>query len=74
MLQVDTNPTIDVLLQVGAVSEQVLVEANAAQVETRTTDAQAGSRWRKWCQGQETRCSIGPVIRRSGRSPRSLLR
>jgi hypothetical protein len=37
ILQVDTNPTIDVILQVGAVSEQVLVEANAAQVETRTT-------------------------------------
>ncbi|PWU05119.1 MAG: hypothetical protein C5B51_15370 [Terriglobia bacterium] len=37
VLQVDTNPTIDVGLQVGAVSEQVTVEANAAQVETRTT-------------------------------------
>ena len=37
VLQVDTNPTIDVSLQVGAVSEQVVVEANAAQVETRTT-------------------------------------
>jgi hypothetical protein len=37
VLQVDTNPTIDVVLQVGAVSEQVIVEANAVQVETRTT-------------------------------------
>src|SRR5690242_12907790 len=37
VLQVDTNPTIDVLMQVGAVSEQVIVEANATQVETRTT-------------------------------------
>src|SRR5690348_14405912 len=37
VLQVDTNPTLDVILQVGAVSEQVVVEANATQVETRTT-------------------------------------
>jgi hypothetical protein len=37
VLQVDTNPNIDVPLQVGAVSEQVIVEASAAQVETRTT-------------------------------------
>src|SRR5579871_1524738 len=37
VLQVDSSPTIDVSLQVGAVSEQVTVEAGAAQVETRTT-------------------------------------
>ena len=37
VLQVDTNPTIDVSLQVGSVSEQVTVEANAVQVETRTS-------------------------------------
>jgi hypothetical protein len=37
VLQVDTNPTVDVSLQVGAVSEQVTVEAGAAQVETRNT-------------------------------------
>jgi hypothetical protein len=37
VLQVDTQPTIDVSMKVGAVSEQVTVEANAAQVETRTT-------------------------------------
>src|SRR5579871_1317837 len=37
VLQVDTNPTVDVSLQVGAVSEQVTVEAGAAQVETRST-------------------------------------
>ena len=37
VLQVDTNPNIDVTLKVGAVSEQVIVEANAAQVETHTT-------------------------------------
>src|SRR5579871_3747666 len=37
VLQVDTNPTVDVALQLGAVSEQVTVEAGAAQVETRTT-------------------------------------
>ena len=36
VLQVDTNPTVNVSLRVGAVSEQVTVEANAAQVETRT--------------------------------------
>jgi hypothetical protein len=37
VLQVDTNPAVDVSMKVGAVSEQVTVEANAAQVETRTT-------------------------------------
>ena len=37
VLQVDTNPTVDVAMRVGAVSEQVTVEAGAAQVETRTT-------------------------------------
>jgi hypothetical protein len=36
VLQVETNPTVDVSMRVGAVSEQVTVEANAAQVETRT--------------------------------------
>src|SRR5712691_2787177 len=37
VLEVDTNPTVDVSLKVGAVTEQVTVEASAAQVETRTT-------------------------------------
>ncbi|MBV9401587.1 MAG: TonB-dependent receptor [Bryobacterales bacterium] len=37
VLQVATNPTIDVQLRVGAVSERVQVEANAAQVELQTT-------------------------------------
>jgi hypothetical protein len=37
VLQVDSNPTVNVSLQVGAVTEQVTVEAGAAQVETRTT-------------------------------------
>ncbi len=37
VLQVDTNPTIDINMKVGAVSEQVTVEAGAAQVETTTT-------------------------------------
>jgi hypothetical protein len=37
ILQVDTNPTIDVALKVGSVSEQVLVEAAAAMVETQST-------------------------------------
>lgn len=37
VLQVASNPTIDVTLKVGAVSEQVQVEANAALVETERT-------------------------------------
>src|SRR6516164_8427685 len=37
VLQVDTNPTVDISLRVGAVNEQVTVEAVALQVETRTT-------------------------------------
>src|SRR5580692_3197948 len=36
-LQVDANPTIDIILKVGAVTEQVQVEADAALVETRAT-------------------------------------
>jgi hypothetical protein len=36
-LQVDSNPTIDIALKIGAVSEKVTVEANAAQVETHST-------------------------------------
>jgi hypothetical protein len=34
VLQVNTSPTIDIDMKVGAVSEQVTVEAGAAQVET----------------------------------------
>jgi len=37
VLQVATNPTVDVALKVGAVSDQVQVEANAALVETQAT-------------------------------------
>src|SRR5579863_6660292 len=37
ILQVATNPTIDVALKVGNVSEQVHVEANATLVETEAT-------------------------------------
>ena len=37
ILQVDTNPTIDVALKVGSVNEQVVVEAAAAMVETQST-------------------------------------
>ena len=37
VLQVDTNPAIDVSLKVGSVSEQVNVEAAAAMVETQST-------------------------------------
>jgi len=37
VLQVAVNPTIDVALKVGAVSEEVQVEANATQVETQAT-------------------------------------
>ena len=36
VLQVNTNPEIDVTLQVGAVSESISVEANTAMVETHT--------------------------------------
>jgi len=37
ILQVAVSPTIDVALKVGAVSDQVQVEANATQVETQAT-------------------------------------
>lgn len=37
ILQVASNPTVDVPLKVGAVSEQVSVEANGAMVETQAT-------------------------------------
>jgi hypothetical protein len=37
VLQVDTTPTVDIAMRVGAVNEQVTVEAVALQVETRTT-------------------------------------
>jgi outer membrane receptor protein involved in Fe transport len=37
VLQVNTNPTIDVPLNLGAVTQTVQVEANAAQVETENT-------------------------------------
>jgi carboxypeptidase family protein len=36
-LQVASNPTVDVVLKIGSVSEQVQVEANAAMVETQST-------------------------------------
>jgi Carboxypeptidase regulatory-like domain/TonB dependent receptor/TonB-dependent Receptor Plug Domain len=37
VLQVDSSPTIDVALKVGALSDQVEVQANAGMVETATT-------------------------------------
>jgi len=37
VLQVASNPTIDVALKVGVVSEQVQVEANAGMVETQSS-------------------------------------
>ena len=37
VLQVDSNPTIDTALKVGAVSEQVTVQADASLVETHST-------------------------------------
>ena len=37
VLQVGSNPNIEVALKVGAVSEQVQVEAHAAMVETRNS-------------------------------------
>src|SRR5207253_2477683 len=36
-LQVDSNPVINVVLDIGRVTEQVEVQANLAQVETRST-------------------------------------
>ena len=37
VLQVATNPTIDIQLKLGAVTEQVQVQADAALVESATT-------------------------------------
>src|SRR5215831_5071697 len=37
VLQVDSNPTIDALLRVGSVNEQVTVQSDAAMVETHST-------------------------------------
>ena len=37
VLQVNSNPVINAVLEVGQVTEQVEVQANAAQVETRST-------------------------------------
>src|ERR1700740_223568 len=37
VLQVDANPAINIVLQVGTVSDQVEVQANAALVETHST-------------------------------------
>src|ERR1019366_1615053 len=37
VLQVDSNPTVAVALKVGAVSDQVTVQADAAMVETHST-------------------------------------
>ncbi len=37
VLQVDSNPTVDAALKVGSVTDQVTVQADAAQVETHST-------------------------------------
>ena len=37
VLQVNSNPAINIVLQVGQVSETIEVQANAAMVETRST-------------------------------------
>src|SRR5207247_7963064 len=37
VLQVNSDPTINIILQVRQVTEQIEVQANATQVETRTT-------------------------------------
>src|SRR5579871_72068 len=37
VLQVDSNPTVDASLKIGSVTEQVVVQADAALVETRST-------------------------------------
>ncbi len=38
VLQVDSNPTIDPALKLGSVNEQIMVQADAALVETRSTN------------------------------------
>ena len=42
VLLVDTSPTVDVVLKLGAVNEQVQVDANAALVETQTINIGQG--------------------------------
>jgi hypothetical protein len=37
VLEVDANPTVDIALRVGSVNEQVVVQADAAMVETHST-------------------------------------
>jgi len=37
VLQVDSNPTLDIAMKVGSVNEQITVEANTLQVETRSS-------------------------------------
>jgi hypothetical protein len=37
VLQVDANPTIEAVLKVGSISEQITVQADAAMVETRSS-------------------------------------
>jgi hypothetical protein len=37
LLQVDSNPVIDAVLQVGSLNQEVLVQADAAMVETHST-------------------------------------
>ncbi|MBV8841863.1 MAG: carboxypeptidase regulatory-like domain-containing protein [Bryobacterales bacterium] len=37
VLEVDSNPTVDIPLKVGSVNEQITVEAQAGQVETQST-------------------------------------
>jgi hypothetical protein len=56
-LQVNSDPAVDVALKVGAVTEQVNVEANAALVETRSSGVGAVER---------TQCNGFGGTRRSG--------
>src|SRR5437870_11137704 len=37
LLQVNSNPAINIVMEIGQVTESVEVQANAAQVETRST-------------------------------------
>ena len=46
VLQVNSNPVINAVLEVGQVTEQVEVQANAALVETRSTCGRPGHRER----------------------------
>src|SRR5207253_5430866 len=52
VLQVNSSPVINLVLEVGQVSEQVEVQANAALVETRSSSRSEERRVGKECRDQ----------------------